>query len=264
MPDYDKSPEEWDALREDLDQYTNPDSFYDADTPLIHNLLIYPQNDPDGRIVLDVDITGPNLASHLREYALYHLHTFAEDEMISYYNAKDWEDARAHLLADPEFQDSEFEMYYFFARHFPKLLLKVYNLLLQMTLMSAIRKGQDERKRRQQESNMKETLASAVKEIERDIYTMLEATSKGRPLGSTKSPEEKAQAAAEFKKKVEDAIRRLRSESGMFPTKTAVAKELGIGGLSPRTGTDSSLTSFNNKLKRLELDYNEIVDEITD
>jgi hypothetical protein len=263
MPDENKTADV--ALWEDLHRlYDNPASFYDADLPLIHNLRIINESDEQRRPVVKVEIDGLNLADHLRSYLLNHLRRFSEDELIRHFDAKDWADACNQLLKDPDYQDSEFEMYYFFARHFPALLLRAYNLLLLMTVFSAIRRAQDEREKRQIEPEMKETLASQVREIEKEIYAMLEATSKGRPLGSTKSPEEKARAAAEFEKQIEDAIRRLRAASGTLPTKTAVAKELGIGGLSPRTGTDSSLTSFNNKLRRLEVDYNEIVSRIAD
>jgi hypothetical protein len=87
-------------------------------------------------------------------------------------------------------------------------------------------------------------------------------TGAGRPLGSTKPPEQKAQESAEFEKQVEETIRQLLLASGEMPTKTAVAKELGIGGLSLKSGVDSSLAAFNNKLARLSVDYKAIVERI--
>ena len=84
-------------------------------------------------------------------------------------------------------------------------------------------------------------------------------TGPGRPQGSTKPAEKKAQEASEFEKIVEGAIQTLLSAKGAMPTKTAVAKHLRIGGLSAKTGIDSSLSAFRNKLKRLGVDYDAIV-----
>jgi hypothetical protein len=83
----------------------------------------------------------------------------------------------------------------------------------------------------------------------------------GRPKGSTKPEDVKAQEAAEYEKKVEAAIRKLISPKGKMPTKKAVAKELGIGGLSAG-GTDSSLTNFSRKLRGLKIDYDAIVERV--
>jgi hypothetical protein len=86
-------------------------------------------------------------------------------------------------------------------------------------------------------------------------------TGVGRPKGSTKPEDIKAQEAAEYEKKVEAAIRKLISPQGKMPTKKAVAKELGIGGLS-LGGTDSSLTNFSRKLRGLKIDYDAIVEKV--
>ncbi len=86
---------------------------------------------------------------------------------------------------------------------------------------------------------------------------------RGRPPGSTKPPDRTTQEAAAFENEVEQAIRTLLSaESGL--TKTAVAKALGLGGLSYRTGVDSSLNVFIKKLKRLRIDYDAIVKRLTE
>jgi len=86
-------------------------------------------------------------------------------------------------------------------------------------------------------------------------------TGVGRPKGSTKPEDVKAQEAAELEKKIEETIRKLLSAKGKMPTKTAVAKELGFGGLSAG-GTDSSLTVFSKKLKGLKIDYRAIEDRV--
>jgi hypothetical protein len=86
-------------------------------------------------------------------------------------------------------------------------------------------------------------------------------TGAGRPPGSKKPEEQKAREAIEFAQQVQEVIARLRFEKGEKPTKTAVAKALGLGGLSLKTGVDSSLGVFNKKLKRLKLDYDELADD---
>jgi hypothetical protein len=87
-------------------------------------------------------------------------------------------------------------------------------------------------------------------------------TRQGRPKGSTKPPEKKAQEAAEFEREIEGTIKLLSAAQGKMPTKTAIAKELGIGGVSSKTGNDTSLQAFNNKLKRLGVDYKAIDDRV--
>jgi DNA-directed RNA polymerase specialized sigma subunit len=80
----------------------------------------------------------------------------------------------------------------------------------------------------------------------------------GRPK-KTRSEAERDKAA--FIKEIEEAYKALLSKDGKPPTKTKVAKELGIGGLS-RAGVDSSLTAFNNKLKRLGINYAAVVKKL--
>jgi hypothetical protein len=85
-------------------------------------------------------------------------------------------------------------------------------------------------------------------------------TSRGRPLGTTKSEEKRQAEAAQFEQLIEDAIRSVIS-SGQTLTKTAVAKLL-CGGVNPKTGTDSSLSVFGSKLRRLKIDYPAIVERV--
>lgn len=85
-------------------------------------------------------------------------------------------------------------------------------------------------------------------------------TSRGRPPGTTKSEEKRQAEAAQFEQQIEDAIRSVIS-SGQTLTKTAVAKLL-CGGVNPKTGTDSSLSVFGSKLRRLKIDYAAIVERV--
>lgn len=84
---------------------------------------------------------------------------------------------------------------------------------------------------------------------------------KGRP---SKSPIERELESKDYITKIENAYHKLRHETGNKPTKTMVAKELGEGGLNLRTGIDSSLTAFGNKLRRLKIDYDAIVRKAED
>jgi hypothetical protein len=85
----------------------------------------------------------------------------------------------------------------------------------------------------------------------------------GRPSGPTKSEEEKARQRSEFERQIEDTIKKLIADSGTIPTKTKVAQELSIGGRSPHTGNDTSLSTFNSKLQRCGVNYEEIVRRVT-
>ena len=83
-------------------------------------------------------------------------------------------------------------------------------------------------------------------------------TGEGRPKGTKKLKSQKKQEAIEFERKVEETIRRLLVAGGKMPTKTAVAKALGMGGINEK-GNDSSLNSFGNKLRALKIDYPAII-----
>jgi hypothetical protein len=87
-------------------------------------------------------------------------------------------------------------------------------------------------------------------------------TKAGRPLGTTKSEEKRAKEKAEFESKIEETIRDLFAKTGTMPTKTAVARALGIGGVNVATGVDSSLMVFRAKLARLDVDYNLIANKV--
>jgi hypothetical protein len=83
----------------------------------------------------------------------------------------------------------------------------------------------------------------------------------GRPPGSKKPQETKQREKEKFEEKMEETIRNLFKRDGKLPTKTAVAEALGMGGVNPK-GTDSRLNSFNNKLNRLKIKYDAIVQRL--
>jgi hypothetical protein len=88
-------------------------------------------------------------------------------------------------------------------------------------------------------------------------------TERGRGAPA-KSPEERAREATEYALRVEDAYRKVRIASGSPPTKTSIARELGEGGVSPRTGSDTSLSAFGNKLRRRKVNYDAIAKKVED
>jgi hypothetical protein len=84
---------------------------------------------------------------------------------------------------------------------------------------------------------------------------------RGAPSKTDAERERESKAYAE---RVEAVYRKLRLEAGTKPTKTKVAKELGEGGINPQTGSDTSLSAFGNKLRRLQVDYDAIVKKVED
>lgn len=84
------------------------------------------------------------------------------------------------------------------------------------------------------------------------LPSILSERGRGAP---TKSPFARQKEREKFLARIEGAYRRLREKSSKRPTKTSVARELGIGGIDPKTGGQSSLQVFRAKLKRNEIDY---------
>jgi hypothetical protein len=63
---------------------------------------------------------------------------------------------------------------------------------------------------------------------------------------------------ADYTAAVEAAYKTQRIAAGCPPTKTSIAEALGEGGINPNTGGDSRLNTFNLKLARLGVNYDEI------
>lgn len=79
-----------------------------------------------------------------------------------------------------------------------------------------------------------------------------------------KSHSQRESQRREYAAKVERTYRDLFVKVGKKPTKTLVARTLGEGGINPKTGIDSSLPAFRNKLDRLEIDYDALVTKVND
>jgi hypothetical protein len=82
----------------------------------------------------------------------------------------------------------------------------------------------------------------------------------GRPLGSGKSVEDRQKEKLEFEQQIENVVRKLLDRLGHTPTKTQVAEELNMGWSNSLGGNNTRLTTFNNKLERLGVDYDAIVE----
>ena len=77
-----------------------------------------------------------------------------------------------------------------------------------------------------------------------------------------KSESDRVREAAIYRQQVANTYRNLRLEKGKPPKKIHVARELGEGGVNPKSGGESSAQAFAKKLERLRLDYKEIAQDI--
>lgn len=110
-------------------------------------------------------------------------------------------------------------------------------------------------------NNLKTRLSVAEKEKREFLTSFLNTMShveipvgKGRPPGTTKPKEKRAQEKAQFEAKIEATIRDLCDSAGAIPTKTAVGESLSSG--------PNAFRIFLAKLKRLEIDYEAIVKRV--
>jgi hypothetical protein len=83
-----------------------------------------------------------------------------------------------------------------------------------------------------------------------------------RPGAPLKKSVTREQERREYEATIESAYRKVRAKIGKKPTKTRIAEELNIGGVDLKTGTDTRLNSFNNKLARLGIKYDAIADKL--
>ncbi len=112
--------------------------------------------------------------------------------------------------------------------------------------------------------NKRNELAARILEDTKAIIRELlgrEAPMRGRPQGSRKSEEEGEKDKAQFEAEIKEAIKKLHAD-GQKITKTAVAKALHIGGINPKTGNQTYLQAFNQKLKRHKVDWSKLIDGV--
>jgi hypothetical protein len=248
--------------------YDNPDSFFDPDLPFVHQFRIIQQGALDRPTVIRIEVEGRNLLLSMREALFNMLKTYGGDALLRDYNTDSWDIARAEILNDPEYLQLEREMYLLFARNIPPFFLTLYNALLGASLFTVTKRAVSDTLQQSEKSEIdeaaKKVTVATLRDFERDLKRILDLRSKkrGRRLGSKKSEQQRAKEAREFEKQIIAVVRQSLEGDGTIPTKTAVAKALGLGGLSARTGVDSSLNVFINKLKRCGLDYDAIIEKV--
>jgi hypothetical protein len=108
------------------------------------------------------------------------------------------------------------------------------------------------------EQASKRVAASKAKFLRESIEFLPFLTTKKRRGAPPKPSETRELEREEFTAKIEAAYRTLRIATGKKPTKKSIAAQLGIGGVDPRKGTDTRSNAFNNKLKRLGINYDAI------
>jgi len=155
-------------------------------------------------------------------------------------------DSRLHDLLDDAFEDSKVVAGTYLRVTFAKLL----DPYAPEPVKIDARKGIDHAAKR---------VADKKRKFLRDSIEFLPFLTTHRGRGAPrKSPLAREQARQDFTAQIEATYRKLRAATGESPSKRKVAKELGIGGVNPRTGTDSILSTFNIKLRRLGIDYKAI------
>lgn len=182
QPQSDALNDEIQALYKELAKYyDNPDSFFDPNVPFVHTMRVVRAEMPDRPDVLRIETEGRQLLLHLREQFLSMMKHTAEGQLIEDYQVSDWNEAREAIIADNEYLEMERQMYWIFARNMPNLLIKLYNILLLMSVISAVKKSLDEPARRESEPIVKKEITTAVRGLRNEIARMLETRSPGRP-----------------------------------------------------------------------------------
>lgn len=168
------------GLKEDLQAYDNPEVFYDTTLPFTPKTRIFTallENQPD---VLRVEIEGNTLWLAIRELTMRTLWHQAT-KMDPTYTQEDFLKDRADGLEDPVYLKIEEDMFYFFVRNFPQLLLRIYQILNRLTLVYGSRTAMNPAQRQAFEADIKNEVMAQVRELRNDIKKMLQTRSSGRP-----------------------------------------------------------------------------------
>jgi hypothetical protein len=108
-----------------------------------------------------------------------------------------------------------------------------------------------------------ERVADAKRELLRHHLRKLSFVVAERGRGRIpKSDLERKQDSERYEAEVECAYRRVRAATGKKPTKISIARELGEGGINPKTYGESSAQAFRAKLQRSNLDYAAIAEKV--
>jgi hypothetical protein len=170
-----------------------PEVFSDASLPQLYKLRIVNLLLPEAP-VLRIEVDGQALINSLRESMFRVMRNVPDSEEImrEAYGAIDWDDLRADMTADKDYLESEQGMFWFFVRHFPKLMVNIYNITALMSVISAIgRLLDDPAEKELKEKAVRETLKLMLRLLGNDIKQMLETRPSGRPkkYGTGRLPE---------------------------------------------------------------------------
>ncbi len=120
-------------LLEDLKAYDNPESFFDQ--TLLHKLQILSTPLENQPTILTIEVNGEDLKRVFEEVFLDWAARSPDSQqgLVEDYGAKDWAEAREQIKDDPDFRRSVAEAYWFFVRQFPKLMVRLYEILIAMS-----------------------------------------------------------------------------------------------------------------------------------
>jgi len=107
----------------------------------------------------------------------------AEEKLLNEHGDSDWESFRAQTIGDDEYLGLEREMCWFFFRHFPKLLLRLYDIAMRVSVIHMARMLEDNAARQEREKDLKRSLARMVRDLQKDIHQMLGTRKRGGSTG---------------------------------------------------------------------------------
>lgn len=169
------------ALRNDLSVYDNVEVFYAKSPEFRPRFRIQSRHlasDPD---ILRVEIEAQNLFLALREAACENARRGEEIREGVPHDEASWDNERQNLLADPEYQKAEQDMFFFFARHFPQLVVLVYDMAVQSSIVYGARKSMTEAERNEVEERVQKTIDGLVRNLKSEVKRMVGTRSSGRP-----------------------------------------------------------------------------------
>lgn len=185
---------EYQAFLDDLKAYDNPEVFQDASLPQYYKLRIVNKTLSGLPTIFDIEVNGEVLPYALREafFSLLKLDPDAERRMREDYGDKDLSETRSRMDTDEEYLEAEDGMRRFFVRNFPKLMLRLYEIIMMMSVLSSLRQILDQPDEiSAREKTSRTVLKGMLRALEKDIKQMLEARSSGRPkkYGTGRLPE---------------------------------------------------------------------------
>jgi hypothetical protein len=175
---------EYQALLDDLKAYDNSEVFHDNSLPQLYKLRITTALLPDLPTLLNIEVDGNALVRALREnmFALMQRSPGSLERMQNVLGNMGWEEIRSGLIADEDYLKSEGDMFWFFVRNLPKLVVHTYNIAAFTSAVATI--GRLYSKPEEIEVREK-AFRAALKELlyllEKDLKQMLETRPSGRP-----------------------------------------------------------------------------------